>query len=164
MTLRKEDITQIAKQVAPEVRELLANDPAFAVPKPSPEIWERILTFERELTSQGQELRTMNQELKAQRELMETRFDAMDKRFADSQKHLDQRFADTQKTLDQRFADAQRQADLRFEAVEKRFEAMDKRFDDMRHASDRHFTVLTWFMGLGVTILAFMMTLYRFLA
>lgn len=53
--------------------------------------------------------------------------------------------------------------DERFEAVDKRFEDlihyMDKRFE----AVDKRFSTMQWLIGLGFSLLAIMMTLYRFL-
>lgn len=58
--------------------------------------------------------------------------------------------------------------DQRFEAVDKRFEdlqrSMDRRFEDMQKSMDRRFTMLQWFIGIGFSLLAVMMTLYRFFA
>ena len=47
----------------------------------------------------------------------------------------------------------------RFEAVDKRFESVDKRFEDM----NKRFTGLQWAIGLGVTILAILMTIYQYI-
>ena len=60
--------------------------------------------------------------------------------------------------IDRRFEALQREMDKRFEAMQiqmdKRFEAVDKRFD----AVDRRFTSLQWLIGIGFTMLAFLIT------
>jgi hypothetical protein len=141
MTLRSEDITQIALQVAPAVRQLLAQDH-------DPRLQEQMLSIHQdiqsntetirlqgvelrrqndELRKQGEELHLQGAELRAQREVMEARFTVMDVRFDDQRKMLE------------------------------------KRFDDQRHYSDKRFSTLTWGLGLGVTLISLLMTVYQFL-
>ncbi len=84
-----------------------------------------------------QHLIRLEEELKAQRQILEVRFEAIDSRFE--------------------------AIDSRFEAIDRRFEAMDKRFDDLVHYVDRRFTQLTWVVSLMFTVLAVLITLYRFL-
>ncbi len=50
------------------------------------------------------------------------------------------------------------QIDKRFEQVDKRFEQVDKRFEQV----DKRFAMLQWFLGLGFTVLATLMSLYNF--
>jgi siroheme synthase (precorrin-2 oxidase/ferrochelatase) len=76
----------------------------------------------------------VEEELKSQRELMLMGFEQMNKRFE--------------------------QVDKRFEQVDKRFEQVDKRFEDV----NSKFTMMFAFMTLGFTILATMMTVFKFLA
>ena len=76
--------------------------------------------------------------------LMNARFDATDRRFEDMNKRFE--------TVDKRFADAQTQMNLRFATVDKRFEDMNKRF-----------TMMFSFMTVGFTLLATIMSVYRFL-
>ena len=55
--------------------------------------------------------------------------------------------------------------DKRFEAMDKRFEAVDKRFEDFNkrfEAMDKRFTSIQWFLGLGFTILAFIMAFFKY--
>ncbi len=52
------------------------------------------------------------------------------------------------------------QMNKRFEQVDKRFEQVDKRFEDV----NSKFTMMFAFMTLGFTILATMMTVFKFLA
>jgi hypothetical protein len=51
--------------------------------------------------------------------------------------------------------------DKRFESMDKRFESMDKRFDDLIHQIDKRFdqvdkrfSSIQWFMGIGFTFFA----------
>jgi pyruvate kinase len=88
MTLRKEDIARIAEQVAPAVKELLAQEAQPPRSELRPELWERIVVIEDELRthgpilqSNGEKLQLLTEELKAQRKLMAVRFDAMARRF-----------------------------------------------------------------------------------
>ena len=46
----------------------------------------------------------------------------------------------------------------RFEVVDKRFEAVDKRFEAM----DKRFSSMQWLIGLGITFMTVLMSLYRF--
>ncbi len=80
----------------------------------------------------------VEEELKSQRELMLMGFEQTNKRFEEMQKNMDKRF----------------------EQVDKRFEQVDKRFEDV----NSKFTMMFAFMTLGFTILATMMTVFKFLA
>ncbi len=77
----------------------------------------------------------------------------------EGQKNLDKRFDDLRLEMNNRFE----AVDKRFEAVDKRFEAVDKRFDDLhlemnnrfddlRSEINSRFDMLTWILGLFVTI------------
>ena len=87
----------------------------------------------------------VEEELKSQRELMLMGFEQTNKRFEEMQKNMDKRFE---------------QVDKRFEQVDKRFEQVDKRFEDV----NSKFKMMFAFMTLGFTILATMMTVFKFLA
>ena len=93
----------------------------------------------------------VEEELKSQRELMLMGFEQTNKRFEDIQKYMDKRF----EQIDKRFE----QVDKRFEQIDKRFEQVDKRFEDVNSKFKMMFT----FMTLGFTILATMMTMFKFL-
>ena len=63
-----------------------------------------------------------------------------------------------------------REMNARFEAMEKRFEAMEKanqqRFEAINkhlEAMEKRFTFLQWFIGIGFTFLAFLITILNFL-
>jgi len=83
-------------------------------------------------------------------EMMDKRFEAlqreMDKRFEALQREMNARF----EAVDKRFEALQREMNARFEGVDKRFEAMDKRF-----------SMLTWFMGAGFSLLALLIALLK---
>ena len=72
---------------------------------------------------------------------------------------MDKRFEQS----DKRFEDMNHNLDKRFEQVDKRFEEtnnnMNRRFDQV----DKRFNLLTFFMSLGFTVLATMLTLFRFI-
>ena len=93
----------------------------------------------------------VEEELKSQRELMLMGFEQTNKRFEDMQKYMDKRF----EQIDKRFE----QVDKRFEQIDKRFEQVDKRFEDV----NSKFKMMFAFMTLGFTILATMMTMFKFL-
>jgi len=75
---------------------------------------------------------------------MNIRFEAVDKRF----EAVDKRF----ESVDKRFEDLIHHMDKRFESVDKRFESVDKRF-----------AMVQWLMGIGFTMLAVLMSVYKFL-
>ena len=77
----------------------------------------------------------VEEELKNQRELMKQGFEFMEKRFE--------------------------YMEMRFEAIDKRFEAVDKRFDDLIHYTDRRFSALTWFIGIGFVIINVVMVILK---
>ena len=90
----------------------------------------------------------VEEELKALKEIqlslireMNARFEAMEKRFETIERANQERFEAIERANQQRF-----------EAIEKRFEAMEKRF-----------SFLQWFMGIGFTFLALLITLLNFL-
>ena len=70
------------------------------------------------------------------------------------------------------------QMDKRFEAVDKRFESIDKRFEDMIHFIDKRFedmnnrfgdmnkrfNSMQWFMGIGFSFLALLITVLSYFA
>ncbi len=101
------------------------------------EIVERLSRFEEgqnTLNKRFDDLRSeMNSRFDDLRSEMNSRFDAVDKRFD----AVDKRF----NAADKRFEAVDKQLDYRFAAVDKRFDAMDKRFD-----------MLTWIIGLFITI------------
>lgn len=174
MTLGSEDIKRIAEEVLPAIKEYVAEERLRSPVGIQPEMLDRIVTVEGEL-------KTIGVELRAQREVMETRFAAMDKRFEDQSSAFEKRFAAIDKrfedqraaldkrfdAIDKRFEDQRAALDKRFDAIDKRFEdqlaALDKRFDDQKDTMDQRFTTLTWGLGLGVTLLSVLMTVYQFL-
>ena len=84
----------------------------------------------------------VEEELKNQRELMKQGFEFMEKRF----EYMEKRFE---------------YMEMRFEAIDKRFEAVDKRFDDLIHYTDRRFSALTWFIGIGFVIINVVMVILK---
>ena len=76
---------------------------------------------------------------------MIARFEAVDKRF----ESIDKRF----EAVDKRFE----AVDKRFEAVDKRFDAVDKRFDDLRADMNSRFAIITWMMGLFISLVLAML-------
>ena len=97
---------------------------------------------------------------------IDKRFDAVDKRFEDLIKSIDKRFD----AVDKRFEDLIKSIDKRFDAVDKRFEVVDKRFDDMNKRFDdmhkqfdRLIRTLKWLFAFGISIIAVLMTIYKFL-
>ena len=88
------------------------------------------------------------------------RFEAMNQRFADLMHYSDRRFEEMQKHADKRFEEMQKNTDKRFEEMQKN---TDRRFADLMHYVDKRFSSLQWFMGVGMTLLAVLITIYRFL-
>ena len=46
--------------------------------------------------------------------------------------------------------------------IDKRFEAVDKRFEDLIHYMDKRFLSLQWFIGIGFTLLAALITIFTY--
>ena len=80
--------------------------------------------------------------------LMEQRFNAMDDRFETMQVQMDKRFE---------------AVDKRFDDVNKRFEAVDKRFDAMQSQMNSRFNSTIIFSAAGFTVIAMLMSLFKFL-
>jgi len=89
----------------------------------------------------------LGDELKALREIERAHFEAIEKRFEALQRGIIAR----SEAMDKRFEALLREMSARFEATDKRFEAMDKRF-----------SLLQWFIGIGFSVLALLLTLFRF--
>ena len=171
MTLRSEDITQIALQVAPAVKQLLAQDE-------TPRIQEQLITIQQEIRSnteaiklQGEELGRHSSELKRQGD--ELHLQGVELKRQGDQLHLQgtelKRHGD--ELVAQRADIGSLGTELRAqrELMETRFAAVDVRFADQRDAFekrfdaiDRRFNALTWGLGLGVTLLSLLMTVYQF--
>ena len=143
MALTKEDLKQIEDHIKSNIGSWIGN---VSLTKSSyfneVELLERMVRVE--------------EELKNQRELMLMGFEQTNKRFEEMQKNMDKRF----EQVDKRFEEMQKNMDRRFEQVDKRFEQIDKRFEDV----NSKFTMMFAFMTLGFTILATMMTIFKFLA
>jgi len=60
-----------------------------------------------------------------------------------------------QKVTDKRFEDMMHHSD-------KRFEVVDKRFEDLIHYMDKRFSSLQWFIGIGFTLLAALITIFTY--
>jgi exonuclease VII large subunit len=95
--------------------------------------------------------------------LMEQRFNAMDDRFETMQVHMDKRFEALQIQMDKRFEALQTQMDKRFEAVDKRFDDVNKRFDALQSQMNSRFNSTIIFSAAGFTVIATLMSLFKFL-
>ena len=84
---------------------------------------------------------------------MRAGFQMMDKRFEDLIHYMDKRFEAMDKNMDKRFEANEKNN-------EKRFEAIDKRFEDLIHYMDKRFNALQWFMGVGFTVIASLITFF----
>jgi hypothetical protein len=115
------------------------------------EIMEEVVTIEMEKASSS-DIKLLIVEMREGFKRVDERFESvqlqMDKRFESLQIQMDQRFG----AMDKRFESLQIQMDRRFESVDKRFEAIDKRFSSLQ-----------WFMGIGLTMLALLITLFGYL-
>ena len=100
---------------------------------------------QRNLGDVAHSIELLAQQMSSFQREMNARFEAVDKRF----EAVDKRF----EAVDKRFEDILHQMDKRFEVVDKRFEDMNKRF-----------TSLQWYMGIGFTMLALLITTLTFLA
>ena len=96
------------------------------------------------------------QEMRAGFAQIDKRFEAVDKRF----EAVDKRFEDMMHFIDKRFEDMIHFIDKRFEAIDKRFEDMNNRFGDM----NKRFNSLQWFMGIGFSFLALLITVLSYFA
>ncbi len=77
---------------------------------------------------------------------MNLRFENVDMRFVSMQKEMNSRFESMQKEMNSRFESMQKEMNLRFQSADTKFEAMEKRLN-----------TITWLIGMGFTIIAFMM-------
>jgi methyl-accepting chemotaxis protein len=153
MALTQEDLEKIDEHVKSRLNQWL-SDLSFSKP---PHVYEIELR---------ERMVRVEEELKNQRELMKQGFDMMDKRFEDMLVSIDKRFEDVLGSIDKRFEDMQGSMDKRFEQVDKRFEQVDKRFEqvDKRFEDvNSRFTMMFAFMTLGFTVLAVMMTIFKFI-
>jgi chaperonin cofactor prefoldin len=83
-------------------------------------------------------------------ESIDRRFESIDKRF----ESIDRRF----ESIDKRFESIEKRfesIDRRFESIDKRFESIDKRFESI----DKRFDSLQWMIGLGFSIMGFILTM-----
>jgi predicted RNase H-like nuclease (RuvC/YqgF family) len=136
MELEQRHLEQIGEYVKSHFAEWMsASDPARN--RTDPLLLERMVRVE--------------EELKAQRDLMQQGFNAVDKRFEDLIHYMDKRFD----AVDRRFESM----DKRFESMDKRFESMDKRFESM----EKRFSSLQWLIGIGISLIAVLMTVYEFI-
>jgi chaperonin cofactor prefoldin len=148
MIIDDEQLQKIGEYVKGHLAEWLPNELPFRQPVKSErelDLFERIIVIETELKNLGVR--------------MDERFDAMEKRFEALQKQMDERFNAMDKrfeAMDKRFEALQHQMDYRFEAVQKQ---MDERFT----AVDKRFSSMQWFMGIGFTVLALLMSVYQYL-
>ena len=165
MTLRSEDITQIALQVAPAVRQLLAQDH-------DPRLQEQMLSIHQDIQSnteairmQGIELHRQNDELHLHGVELRKQGEELHLQGAELRKQGEELKRHGLELHDHGEGLHLLGAELRAqrEVMETRFTAMDVRFDDQRHYSDKRFNTLTWGLGLGVTLLSLLMTVYQFL-
>ncbi len=180
MNLSKDDLLQIENHIKSNIASWI-EDTSFT----KSHYFNEIELIERIVRVQ--------EELKSQRELMLAGFEQSNKRFEDMQKYTDKRFEVMQENMDKRFEMIQNNMDKRFEQVDrnfeiiqknmdKRFEQVDKNFEIAQKNMDKHFemiqnnmdkrfedvnsrfTMMFTFMSLGFTILAAMMTIFKFLA
>jgi hypothetical protein len=49
-----------------------------------------------------------------------------------------------------------------FEAIEKRFEALQREMNARFEAMNKRFSLLQWFIGIGFSVLALLLTVFRF--
>jgi len=81
-------------------------------------------------------------------------------RLEEGQKRLESRVDDLRSEMIARFEAVDKRfeaIDKRFEAVDKRFEAVDKRFDDLRADMNSRFAIITWMMGLFISLVLAML-------
>ena len=100
----------------------------------------------------------MDSRFEALQTQMNKRFEAVDKRFDDVNKRfeaVDKRFDDVNKRFEA--------VDKRFDDVNKRFEAVDKRFDAMQSQMNSRFNSTIIFSAAGFTVIATLMSLFKFL-
>jgi len=91
--------------------------------------------------------------------LMEQRFNAMDDRFESMQTQMDKRFEALQIQMDKRFE----AVDKRFDDVNKRFDDVNKRFDALQSQMNSRFNSTIIFSAAGFTVIATLMSLFKFL-
>ena len=146
------------------------------------------VTYEDGFTRLSSGIDELKSDVKIIAERIETMQQQMDRRFETMQQQMDRRFESMQQQMNRRFESMQQQmgrgfeqADKRFEEIlgymEKRFEQVDNRFEEMLGRFDKRFEqvdkrfgemhgrfrMMFTFMTVGFTILALLMTLFKFL-
>ena len=74
------------------------------------------------------------------------------KHFEEVREDMNRRFEESREDMNRRFAESREDMNRRFEAVDKRFESVDKRFVSTQ-----------WLIGIGITLMGVLMSLYQFL-
>ena len=72
---------------------------------------------------------------------------------------VNRRFDDMEKSIDKRFDDVNRKFDNMEKSIDRRFDDVNRRFDNV----DRRFDRMYILMGLGFTVLAILISLFKFL-
>ncbi len=87
----------------------------------------------------------------------------MERQFAAERERTNQQFAHLREQMERQFAAERERTDQQFAAINQRFadllQYMDKRFEDMQ----RQFRMLAWLIGVGITLLSLLMTVYEFI-
>ena len=134
----------------------------------------------------------LRSEMKNLREDMNERFQFSHEEMKNLREDMEKRFAESREDMEKRFVESREDMNRRFEAVDKRFEVVDKRFvesredmnrrfeesredmnrrfaesrEDMkllREDTNRRFVSTQWLIGIGITLMGVLMSLYQFL-
>ena len=116
----------------------------------------------------------MDQRFAESREDMKNLREDMEKRFAESREDMNRRLEESREDMNRRLEESREDMNRRFEAVDKRFvesrEDMNRRFaesrEDMkllREDTNRRFVSTQWLIGIGITLMGVLMSLYQFL-
>ncbi len=148
------DTVELKQWILALVRQEVASGIKDSEKMHSNELLLRVVRIEETLVQQQQSLELLLHQVDKRFEQVDKRFEQVDKRFEEMQQSIAARFEQVDKRfeqIDKRFEEMQQSIAARFEQVDKRFEQIDKRF-----------AMLQWFMGLGFTVLATLMSLYNF--
>ncbi|GIV44112.1 MAG: hypothetical protein KatS3mg035_1235 [Bacteroidia bacterium] len=142
---------------------------------PETEAWvEQILTDLMLQIQEEQEIReeklATKDDLKLLIEKMEVRFEKVDEKFEYLIKEMnlrfenvDARFEAMQKEMNTRFEALQKEMNARFESTQKQMYAIQQESNARFEALDKRFTLLTWTMNIGFTMIAIIVGLINLL-
>jgi len=150
----KSDVNELGYEVK-EGFKLISKD-MLMVSDRLMELKEEISKVREETRGEISEVREeTRKEISEVREEIRLLIEMMNKRFEEQREYTDKRFEELMQYADKRFQEQKEYTDKRFEEL---LHYSDKRFEDM----NKKFNLLTWLIGVGVTVLTVLITIFRF--